>query len=179
MKGRKPKPTAAKIASGNPGKRRLNSREPKMQPDLPTCPAHLLPTAKAEWKRLARELYELGVITRLDRAALAAYCQAYGRWVEAEKKLKETPGILKMPSGYIQANPWLTIATKQMELMQRFATELGMTPSSRSRVDTVRRPSSNSVIRPANAYLNARPSSDRFSTAHDSWEPEYMEKYFK
>ncbi len=49
----------------------------------------------------------------------------------ALKKLKETPGILKMPSGYIQANPWLTIATKQMELMQRFAAELGMTPSSR------------------------------------------------
>ncbi len=89
------------------------------------------------------------------------------------------PGILKMPSGYIQAHPWLTIATKQMKLMERFAAELGMTPSSRSRVETVRRPSSNSVIRPADAYLNARPPSDRFSTAPEPWELEYMEKYFK
>jgi phage terminase small subunit len=46
-------------------------------------------------------LYELGVITMLDRAVLAGYCQAYGRWVEAERKLKETPALLKMPSGYV------------------------------------------------------------------------------
>src|SRR5947207_11816997 len=118
MRGRKPKPTALKLLAGNPGKRRLNHREPKPQRELPTCPSHLLPAAKAEWKRLARELYDLGVLTRLDRGALAGYCQAYGRWVEAEKKLMDTPAILKMPSGYIQANPWLTIATKQMELMQ-------------------------------------------------------------
>jgi hypothetical protein len=43
----------------------------------------------------------LGVISRLDRAALAGYCQAYARWVDAERKLQETPAILKMPSGYI------------------------------------------------------------------------------
>ena len=172
MRGRKPRPTSLKIAAGNPGKRPLNAREPRPEPDLPTCPAHLLPTAKAEWKRLARELWQLGVITRLDRATLAAYCQAYGRWVEAEKKLKDTPGILRMPSGYIQMNPWLTIATKQMELMQRFAAELGMTPSSRSRVETVRRPSSTfgAVISPADAWLNTRPPSDRFSTAPKPWE---------
>lgn len=73
-----------------------------------------------------------------------------------------------MPSGYIQANPWLTIATKQMELMQRFAIELCVTSSSRNRVETVRRPSSrlNGMIGvPADAYLNQRAPSDRFSTA--------------
>lgn len=140
MRGRKPKPTSIKIAAGNPGKRCLNAREPKAQTELPTCPSHLLPTAKAEWKRLARELYHLGVITQLHRATLAGYCQAYGRWVEAEKILRETPGILKMPSGYVQANPWLTIATKHMELMQRFAVELHMTPSFRGQVATVRWP---------------------------------------
>ena len=175
MRGRKPKPTGLKIVSGNPGKRPLNSREPRAEPDLPTCPSHLLPTAKAEWKRLARELYHLGVLTRLDRATLAGYCQAYGRWVEAEKKLTETPGILKMPSGYIQANPWLTIATKQMELMQRFAIELGLTPSSRSRVETVRRPPARfgAVTRPADAYLNPYAPIGRSSTASKPWESDH------
>ena len=173
MRGRKPKPSQLKRLAGNPGKRRLSEREPKAQPDLPTCPAHLLPSARAEWKRLARELYQLGVLTRLDRAALAGYCQAYGRWVEAEKKLRETPGILKMPPGYIQMNPWLTIATKQMELMQRFAAELGLTPSSRSRVEVVRRPIDDPdslIARPADAYLNARTPSARFYTSPKPWE---------
>ena len=72
-------------------------------------------------------------------AALAAYCACYGRWVEAEKKLAETPTLLKMPSGHIQMSPWLTISNKQMELMARYMTELGLTPSSRSRL-TVQMP---------------------------------------
>jgi hypothetical protein len=41
----------------------------------------------------------LRILTELNRAALAAYCQAYGRWVEAERKLQETPMLLKLPSG--------------------------------------------------------------------------------
>ena len=61
-----------------------------------------MPTAKAEWKRLARYLHDLGIISELDRSALAAYCQAYGRWVEAERKLKETPALLRTPAGYVQ-----------------------------------------------------------------------------
>jgi P27 family predicted phage terminase small subunit len=51
----------------------------------------------------------LRILTELDRAALAAYCQAYGRWVEAERKLHETPMLLKLPSGYVQQNPWLCV----------------------------------------------------------------------
>jgi len=102
---------------------------------MPTCPAHLSPTAKAEWKRLAQEMHRLGIVSQLDRAALAAYCQAYGRWTQAEKTLKETPTLIKLPSGYIQPSPWLGIANKQLELMHKFMGELGLSPVSRSRVD--------------------------------------------
>jgi hypothetical protein len=38
-----------------------------------------------------------------------AYCWAHGRWVEAERKLKETPFLIKLPSGYLQQNPWPAI----------------------------------------------------------------------
>ncbi len=137
MRGRKPKPTALKLVNGNPGHRPLNTREPKPAHSIPTCPAHLSPTAKAEWKRLAREMHRLGIISQLDRAALAAYCQAYGRWVEAERKLKETPILIKLPSGYIQPSPWLAIANKSQELMLRYLGELGLSPVSRARVSTL------------------------------------------
>jgi P27 family predicted phage terminase small subunit len=101
---------------------------------LPRCPAHLSDVARKEWRRLARPLYEMGVLSITDRAALAAYCQAYARWVEAEQKLKETPLLLKTPSGYVQQSPWLSISNKQLELMGRYMAELGLTPSARSRV---------------------------------------------
>ena len=134
MRGRKPKPTALKLIEGNPGKRPINGHEPKPSAARPTCPSHLSPTAKAEWKRLAGELHRIGLLTQADRTALAAYCQAYGKWVEAEKKLAGTPTLLKMPSGYIQLSPWVTISNKQMELMVKYMVELGLTPSSRSRM---------------------------------------------
>jgi P27 family predicted phage terminase small subunit len=135
VRGRKPKPTRLKLIEGNPGKRATNQHEPRPEPKVPTCPAHLCPAAKAEWKRLARELFVLGIVTDLDRAALAAYCQAYGRWAEAERKLKETPMLLKLPSGYIQPSPWLAIANKQLELMAKYMAELGLSPVSRTRVE--------------------------------------------
>jgi P27 family predicted phage terminase small subunit len=87
---------------------------------------------------LAQELQALGILSHLDRAVLAAYCQAYGRWVEAEKKLKETPALLRMPAGYVQPSPWLAISNKNVELMHKFMCELGLSPVSRSRVTTTR-----------------------------------------
>jgi P27 family predicted phage terminase small subunit len=134
MRGRKPTPTHLKLLHGNPGKRGVSPSEPTAQRRPPTCPSHLCPPAKAEWKRLATQLTVLRILSELDRAALAAYCQAYGRWVEAERKLQETPMLLKLPSGYVQQNPWLTIANKQLELMHKYLTEFGLSPVARSRV---------------------------------------------
>ena len=134
MRGRKPKPTALKIAQGNPGKRAINGAEPKPPTSLPDCPPHLSPEAQAEWHRIAESLNKIGLLTQIDRTTMAAYCQCYGRWVEAELKLKDTPPILRMPSGYIQQSPWLTIANKQLELMVKYMSELGLTPASRSRL---------------------------------------------
>ena len=105
--------------------------------DLPDCPPHLSEVAQAEWDRVAETLHEIGVLTKIDRAALAAYCQSYGRWVEAEEQMKKTPAMLKTPSGYVQQSPWMSVANKQLEIMGRYVTELGMTPAARRRVATV------------------------------------------
>ena len=122
INGRKPKPdrTALKATP-------LNA--------LPRCPKHLNAVAQNEWRRLATPLHQAGILTLADRSVLAAYCQAYARWVEAEEKLQETPPLLKTPSGYVQQSPWLSVANKQLELMGRFMCELGLTPVSRARLD--------------------------------------------
>ena len=105
-----------------------------MKRSLPRCPPHLNRAAANEWRRIAGALQKAGVLTTFDRAALAAYCQAWGRWVEAEERLRETPPLVKTPSGYVQQSPWLAIANKQLELMGRYMVELGLTPAARSRV---------------------------------------------
>lgn len=134
MRGRKPQPTALRRANGNPGKRAWNHAEPVPPEGLPDCPEHLSEIARDEWMRIAGDLHAMGVLTTVDRAALAAYCQCYGRWVEAEGKLREGPAMIRTPSGYVQQNPWLPVANKQLELMGRYMAELGITPAARSRV---------------------------------------------
>lgn len=138
MSGPPKKPTAWRRAEGNRGKRAWNHAEPKPPEGTPDCPDHLSDEARAEWHRLVDTLVSMGVITIVDRAVLAAYCQAYGRWVEAEQKLKETPLLFKTPSGYLQQSPWLNIANRQMELMGRYMAEIGLTPASRSRIVSLR-----------------------------------------
>lgn len=133
-RGRKPLPTALRRANGNPGKRGYNAAEPMPPEGLPDCPPHLGEEAREEWHRLAKVLHGMGVLTVVDRAALAAYCQSWARWVEAEERLRDSPVLLKTPSGYVQQNPWLSIANKQLELMGRYMVELGITPASRSRL---------------------------------------------
>ena len=86
-RGRRPKPSAIRRREGNPGKRGYNHAEPVPPDFMPSCPPHLSNVAAEEWERLAGTLHGVGVLTAVDRAALAAYCQAYGRWVEAEEKL--------------------------------------------------------------------------------------------
>jgi hypothetical protein len=53
---------------------------------------------------------------------------------ETEERLAETPMLVRTPSGYVQQSPRLGIINKQLELMGRYMTELGLTPASRSRV---------------------------------------------
>lgn len=80
QRGRKPKPTAVKQLEGNPGKRQLNANEPKPAARAPSCPKWLEDDAKKEWRRLAKQMEQLGILTEVDMAAFAGYCQAYARW---------------------------------------------------------------------------------------------------
>ena len=47
-----------------------------------------------------------------DRAALAAYCQAWGRWVEAEERLRETPPLVKTP---VRLRPAVALAPHRQQ----------------------------------------------------------------
>ena len=134
MRGRRPKPTRLKILSGNPGKRALNMNEPKPDPEIPECPVELGPVARKEWDRLVVQLGALRLLTQLDRAALAAYCGAYGMWAEATEAIQKYGTMVKSPTGYPVQSPYVSIANRQAEIMMRIASEFGFTPASRSRI---------------------------------------------
>jgi P27 family predicted phage terminase small subunit len=134
LAGRKPKPTALRRAQGNPGHRPLNNNEPKPT-GIPLCPSHLNEVAKREWRRIAPELIALGLLTKIDRAALAAYCVSYSRWVAAEQSVDKFGTVIKLKNSDTPLrNPHVTIANAALDQMRKFLVEFGMTPSSRSRI---------------------------------------------
>jgi P27 family predicted phage terminase small subunit len=142
MRGRKPKPSYLRVVAGNPGKRPINKREPNAPPSAPHPPSTLNDDARNEWRRVARQLVAMGVLATIDRIALAAYCDAYAQWLAASRGIKRLADsgdkygglLLKTTNGNIIQNPLVGIANKARADMVRFAAELGMTPSARSRV---------------------------------------------
>ena len=134
VRGRKPTPTAIKELEGNPGKRKLNDREPKPEKKAPPCPKWLEPEDKKEWRRLAKQMERIGILTEVDMAAFAGYCQAYARWKEAEEFISQHGTIVRTPSGYWQQVPQVSIAQTYLKVMQKFAEQFGLTPASRSRI---------------------------------------------
>ena len=135
MRGRRPKPTALKILTNNPGRRPLNDREPSHATIAPSVPAALRSDrgAAAEWRRVIGTLGK-GHVTEVDRAILIAYCLKYAQWQRLELEARKVPAVVTAPSGYPIMSPRQAAADRALGLMLRAAVELGITPSARARI---------------------------------------------
>jgi P27 family predicted phage terminase small subunit len=109
-------------------------RDSEIAARLPACPEHLQGEARKESRRTGKRLLACGLVTAIDTAALAAYCTAWARWVDAEQHLARFGVVIKSPNGYPVQSPYLAIANKAMEQLMKALTEFGMSPSSRARV---------------------------------------------
>ena len=136
--GRKPKPTMIKMIQGNPGKRPIR-KEPEFSGDT-NCPSWLGAAAKAEWKRIAPALRRYGLLSPLDRLALAGYCDSVAEWKNACEQIEKNGATVTYQTRtgqYTQQSPFVSIRNRARKSMLQFGVEFGMTPSSRSNVGAV------------------------------------------
>lgn len=116
----------------------MNDSEPDYPALTHDCPDDIAdPAARAEWDRVAPQLVLSGQVTVVDRATLIGYCLKFAQWKALEAEARNHPFIVRSPSGYPIPNPALGMANKVFALMLKAAAELGITPSSRSRVHVV------------------------------------------
>lgn len=140
MSGPAKTPTALVIARGNPGKRPLPKAEPKPRACAPNPPADLDAFALAEWHRLVALLMKVRVLTENDGSALAQWCKSASRQRAAEKEFiadGSRYAIHNERTGGLSANPLTRIIQAEAKLQDRLMQQFGMTPSSRTRVQTV------------------------------------------
>ena len=83
---------------------------------------------------MSKVLESMGLLTEMDMAAFAGYCQAYARWKEAEEFISQHGSMVRTPNGYLQQVPQVSIAQTNQKIMLKFCEQFGLTPSSRSRI---------------------------------------------
>jgi len=128
------KSTSLKLLQGTYRKDRDKGEEVVATTSIPQCPSFLKGEARREWKRITPELEILGLISKLDLAALAAYCSNWKMFVEADKAIN-TEGLTCInPRGQLVARPEIAIRHRAMSQMRAFLIEFGMTPVSRGKV---------------------------------------------
>lgn len=143
-RGPRPMPTHLKLLRGNTGKRPLNKDEPQPETfdDVPDPPSFVTGYAADEWWHTATELHRLGLLTKVDVPALAAYCYAFGQWKMAAESLHRMQSgdpvmngmIIKSKYGDAIVNPLVSIVRKHAADVVRYAAEFGLTPAARSRI---------------------------------------------
>jgi P27 family predicted phage terminase small subunit len=136
-------PTNLRVLRGNPGKRPLPQNEPKPErpPGPPEPPDFLDAYAAKEWRRIAPELWALGLLTRIDVAHLAGYCYSFSQWKTAAQTLRRMGAndpvmhgqlVKSGESGGASPNPLIWVARSALKDMIRYGAEFGLSPASRA-----------------------------------------------
>lgn len=118
MRGRKP-------STVTPGTSPMKS--------VPKAPNWLSRDAKAEWRRVAPILInERRTLTLADLAMLQNYCVAVAQVVEAARIISKE-GLTFMSATGPKKHPAVAIRSDGLTQARQIASELGLTPASRSR----------------------------------------------
>lgn len=89
-RGPKPLPANVHLLRGNASKLPAHALGASVEPaiEIPGIPKHLMPEARKFWRRLTPELEALGLISKIDQAALALVCQEWAWLVWNEQQLQ-------------------------------------------------------------------------------------------
>lgn len=124
------------MLAGNPGKRRLT--HDRVQPGrskVRRMPRGLSKGAKRLWRMLAGDLVELGLFTDVDVPAFMLMAEHFGIAREAALIVDEEGLQTKDEHGCNRKHPLLQVLRDNSAAFRQFATEFGLTPSARVRLD--------------------------------------------
>lgn len=130
--GRTAAPAGLKLIKGRSAGRDSGGRKVEAGPAFkrvpPQAPEWLSAEAAEEWDRVIPELSRLDLVKEQDRAALAAYCEAWATFVEASRVVQEEGLVIEARQGKL-AHPCVAIARNAGREMRSWAAHFGLTPS--------------------------------------------------
>jgi P27 family predicted phage terminase small subunit len=139
--GRPPLPTAVKALRGTLRKHRVNAAEPMPSPGAPSVPPTLPVPARPAWRWLVRLLLSMRIITKADGPVLLlAACrltdyQDLSQDLATHGRTYET--VTPTGSTMRRQRPEVSLRDSAWRDAMAALVQLGLTPSSRSRVSKV------------------------------------------
>ena len=128
-------PTALKKRRGTDRKDREVENEVEMPDGTPNAPDFLSPVAVTEWRRVVSQMAKVpGLLSPVDRAELAIYCQAWADWCDLVQKISEQGRTVETPQGFVQSSPLVTQMNQAAKVIQQSARQFGFTPASRTNI---------------------------------------------
>ncbi|POY55729.1 phage terminase small subunit P27 family [Pectobacterium carotovorum] len=138
MAGRRPKPTHLKVVTGNPGKRKLNDKEPQPLREIPSPPTHLSDWGKVAWGKLTVLLDSMGVLTVADTFALERLCAVYSQILRLEDQIAIEGNTYttktQMGDFLIKGHPAVAQLAEADRRFKSYLVEFGLTPAARTKV---------------------------------------------
>ena len=120
MGKRGPQKTPTAILDGRGSWRgKVRKGDPRPEPYYPKCPEWMGLREQAVWDRLIPELFNLGIMTRLDAFAFSRYCAYSVLWLSEFENEDRKEGTLE----------------KYSNQLSRLESSFGLTPSSRASLD--------------------------------------------
>lgn len=147
--GRRPDPAFMHQLRGDPSKLGKDALAKKIEEQQiaasePPKPAWLSERASKEWDRVVPDLLLLGWVHRLDRVALATYCEAVADYekfrerIAAENKRQDDAGdVQTFATGAKQISIWRQLANDAEKRANAAGAGFGFTPLARRTMKTV------------------------------------------
>lgn len=147
-----PKPAQVRLLEGNPSHRPINLADGINPPvELPAPPDWLNDDARAEWARTGGHLLSLGLISQIDAAEFALYCQCFGQLSQLERAFDKAqreamaadadpiaaaarPFFVKTPTGFDRTAPIVREIQALREQVHKYQQAFGLSPAARMRV---------------------------------------------
>lgn len=141
MRGRKPLPDEVKVSRGTAQKCRMrpNAVKAAIVEDLPPAPEWLGEIGRKEWAVKTAELFRMGILATSDLTLLAALCNEWEVYQNAEAEMRKTGRYFTRrdeEGNVIAANPvpMVKIAKDALDKFSQLSSEFGFSPVARLRI---------------------------------------------
>ena len=140
-KGRKKLPSKIKEMQGTsvPCRTLENEMQVDVVLNVPEAPEWLSEIGKEEWKKVSEQLFNIGMLHKVDLQLIAAYCNEMSLYIETETMLRNKGRIQAFRNAdgtlkHTQAVPYQKIAKDALNSALKLATQFGLTPVARASI---------------------------------------------